>query len=42
MLGISMPTLWRLIRTEQVRTVLIGSTRIIPRSEVARLGLNQP
>ena len=39
MIGISRPTVQRMLRDGHVKTVKVGSTRLIPRSEVIRLGL---
>lgn len=37
--GMSMPTLWRRVKSGDVRIVRIGDMPIIPRAELIRLGL---
>ena len=39
MIGISRPTVARMLRDGHVKTVKVGTVRLIPRSEMIRLGL---
>jgi excisionase family DNA binding protein len=39
MTGCSRPTLQRMLRRGDVKTVTVGSLKLIPRSEMIRLGL---
>jgi hypothetical protein len=39
MCGISLPTLWRRIRDGDIKVVVVGGIKLIPRAEVVRLGL---
>jgi hypothetical protein len=39
MCGISLPTLWRRVREGDIKVVVVGGIKLIPRAEVVRLGL---
>jgi hypothetical protein len=37
--GVSRATVWRQLKSGQLKSIRVGSARIIPRSEAIRLGL---